>query len=57
MIVELAFREWTAVVRANIVDAEVLPADMKQDDDPVLNLGQQLAGIGEVARFRNLHEI
>src|SRR5262245_16558135 len=57
VIAELAFGERAAVMRADIVDAEVLPADAKQDDDSILNLDQQLAGVGDVSRFGNCNEI
>ena len=57
VIVERAFGERPAVVRADVVDAEELAADAEQHDDPIVDLEQHLAGIGEVGRFGNADEV
>lgn len=57
MVVELPLRQRPAVVRADIVQAEKLAADLHQDDDPLIDLQQQLAGVRKVGRLGNADEI
>src|SRR5262249_54733390 len=57
MVVEAAFRERAAIVRADVVDAKKLAIDAKEHDDSILDLQQRLAGVGKVGRFRDADKI
>src|SRR5262245_38310348 len=49
--IKYALAQWSAVVRANVVDRPEFATDVKQHDQPVFDFDNLLAGIRQVGRF------
>ncbi len=55
--VELSFTQRPAIVRADIVQGIELPADVKQHHQPINDLDNQLAGVGNLGRVGDANEV
>ena len=55
--VERPFAQRPAVVRADVVDGVERAADVKQHHQPLVDLDQRLAGIGNVGHFGDGDEV